>query len=464
MTEVLAELSEFVGEMKKTNSTNDKKTILQKYPSLQRILEAVYNPYKKNFVTSANIKKFSTSGAGSSKKVSKKQAPKRQKTGDQAEDPVLPTVARSWDIFDLLETLQSRSLTGHGALTACSAFIANQDPKYSDLIYAILDKDLKIGVQPTVINSIWPNLIPVFDVVLANDYSDVVAKVDFTSDKWFSSRKLDGCRCIVIVEDVNNGDAKNVRFFSRAGNEFEMLLDNAIPDIKAVVPAGHVLDCEVCIIGENGNEDFKAVVSEIHKKNHTIAKPRLYVFDFLPLVDFNSGKSTPTFEQRQTALAEIFQGYTGQTLTHLEQSVVPSADALAASLEFASSQGWEGLILRKNVPYEAKRNNNTLKVKKFLDAEFTVLDTVPGKKQILKNGVKAEVDVLSSVVIEFQNCKVNVGSGFSDEERERLFANPQLILGKQITVQYFEATENKKGGKSMRFPTVKQIWWEPRNI
>lgn len=458
-SELFDTLLDFMAKMKATNGTNAKKSILQEYPHLKDILECIYNPYKKNYITSTNIKKFMSPAKKASKK-SVKQAPKRQKTtNDSAQDTFFNTVTHSYDIFKLLQTLQRKSLTGHAALYACSDFITKYDSKYNDLIFAILDKDLKVGVQPTVINSIFPNLIPIFDVVLANDYSDVVAKVDFQKDKWFCSRKLDGCRCIVMVDDDGL-----VNFFSRAGNEFEQLLDNAVKEVQALVPPGHVLDCEVCILGEDGNEDFKAVVSEIHKKNHTIAKPRLYVFDVITLEQFKAGKSESCFEERQAKLTKLFSNYSGQVLTQLPQDIVTSAEALAASLDDATSRGWEGLILRKNVPYEAKRSNDTLKVKKFLDAEFTVLGTVFGKKQILKNGIKTEVDVLSSVEIEFERNKVNVGSGFSDEERERLFAQPLLILGKQITVQYFEATENKKGGKSMRFPTVKQIWWQPRNI
>jgi hypothetical protein len=32
------------------------------------------------------------------------------------------------------------------------------------------------------------------------------------------------------------------------------------------------------------------------------------------------------------------------------------------------------------------------------------------------------------------------------------------IIGKTITVQYFEETNNDKGGISLRFPTVKHIY------
>jgi len=38
------------------------------------------------------------------------------------------------------------------------------------------------------------------------------------------------------------------------------------------------------------------------------------------------------------------------------------------------------------------------------------------------------------------------------------------IVGKQITVQYFEETANDKGGISLRFPTVKHIYDNGRDV
>ena len=37
------------------------------------------------------------------------------------------------------------------------------------------------------------------------------------------------------------------------------------------------------------------------------------------------------------------------------------------------------------------------------------------------------------------------------------------IVGKMITVQYFEETKNQEGGISLRFPTVKHIYETKRD-
>ena len=68
------------------------------------------------------------------------------------------------------------------------------------------------------------------------------------------------------------------------------------------------------------------------------------------------------------------------------------------------------------------------------------------------------------VVIEHKGYRVDVGSGFSVEQRRQYYRNPEAILGKQITVQYFEETANMNGGISLRFPTVKAIYETVRNF
>ena len=69
--------------------------------------------------------------------------------------------------------------------------------------------------------------------------------------------------------------------------------------------------------------------------------------------------------------------------------------------------------------------------------------------------------MLSQVWIEHKGHKVKVGSGFTQEQRLQYVDGS--IVGKTITVQYFEETKNDKGGISLRFPTVKHIYENERD-
>ena len=130
--------------------------------------------------------------------------------------------------------------------------------------------------------------------------------------------------------------------------------------------------------------------------------------------------------------------------------------------QMAKDGNWEGFMLRKDVAYEGKRTKNLLKVKKFFDAEYKVIDFDIDDHEIVVNGRSETVPMLSQVWIEHKGYKVKVGSGWTQEQRLQYMDGS--IMGKIITVQYFEETKNDKGGISLRFPTVKHVYESERDM
>ena len=120
-------------------------------------------------------------------------------------------------------------------------------------------------------------------------------------------------------------------------------------------------------------------------------------------------------------------------------------------------------MLRKNVGYEGKRSKNLLKVKMFHDAEYVVRSYDSAPMAVVRDGKEKQETMLSQVYIMHKGYSVAVGSGFNQEQRIRFYNNPEEIIGKTITVQYFEETKNDKGGISLRFPTVKHIYENERD-
>jgi DNA ligase-1 len=121
-------------------------------------------------------------------------------------------------------------------------------------------------------------------------------------------------------------------------------------------------------------------------------------------------------------------------------------------------------MLRKDAPYQGKRSNDVLKVKQFYDAEYVVVDVQNGPFRVIVDGKEVEEDVMRNIVIEHKGYRVDVGSGFSLEQRRLYKENPDAILGKQVTIQYFEMSTNMKGTESLRFPTFKAIYDGIRDI
>ena len=416
-------LSEMVDELNDTNSKNEKKDILRKYPDLKKVLEYTYNPYKKYGVKSSQLIK------------------KNDLVG-------------SWDgydnLFDILDDLADRKLTGHDAIATLNAFIQDTEDTWTHLIYKILDKNLECRIN-TTINKVWLNLIPKFDVALAQKFEDHAHKIDWTNETWLGSRKLDGVRVIARKE---NGE---VKFFSRQGNQFTTL-DVLKKELESISTDNFVLDGEMCVVDSDGNEDYKSIVSQIKRKDYTIEDPTYIVFDALTLNEFDEGSSKGTTEQR---MRRIMPFTVCEHINKLEMEKITSEEDAVRKLDDAVDNGWEGYMIRRaDAPYEGKRTRALLKLKKMHDDEYVVKDIEVGPFRMIdkETGLEKTIETLTNVLIEHKGNTVSVGSGFSLADREKYYNNPELIVGKDITVQYFEKSKDKDGIESLRFPVVKFVF------
>ena len=432
MKEKLEVLQAFVDEMKNNSSIIAKKAIINAYgknPFIKSALVYAYDPYKKYYVTSKNCKK----------------------NFNLRDQSYIHST-----IFELLNDLNDRTYTGHDAIAMVNTFI-NMNEEYEDLIFSIIDRNMEIRASSSVINKVIPNLIPTFDVALATKYEPKFC--DFENERWLASRKLDGVRCIIRKE----GD--KVTAYSRQGNEFTTL-QKVIEDVS-LMSGDFVLDGEICMMDENGNEDFQGVMKQIKRKNHTIENPRYVIFDYLSLKEFDTKESDIKLSERIKELkGEIHHDGYYDTLSVLDQVYVKDVEHLNDMIAEADKAGYEGIMLRKNVGYQGKRTKNLLKCKKFFDAEYEVLSVDFDIHRIIKEGKEVKERMLSQVYIEHKGHKVAVGSGFNQAQRLWYAGNymNESIVGKTITVQYFEETKNQEGGISLRFPTIKHIFENGRNV
>jgi len=437
---MLERLQKFVDEMKSTSSLNDKKVIIDSIKNDKFItssLNYTYDPYKKYYVTSKTCKKNNG----------------------------LFKYNLYNNLFDLLDDLANRVITGHDSIAAVNGFVT-ANPGYEDLIFSIIDRNLEIRASDSVINKVIPNLIPTFDVALATKYEPKFC--DFETEKWYASRKLDGVRCIIRKE------GKKITAYSRQGNEFTTL-QKILDDVKYIgdeisfditnMSGDFVLDGEVCMMDSNGNEDFQGIMKQIKRKDHTIDNPMYIIFDCMSIEEFDSKEGHINLSERLQRLPEP-DGILGDTKTLycLRHSPIEDEQQLLSMIIDADHLGHEGVMLRKDSPYEGKRTKNLLKCKKFFDAEYEVLDIDFDEHRVIREGKEVVIPMLANVWIEHKGYKVAVGSGWNQEQRIRYQANPEQLLGKTITVQYFEETKNQDGGLSLRFPTVKHVYENGRNV
>ena len=426
----------FLDEMNDSSSGNHKIATIKKYADnsietddrifLQKIFYYTYNPYFKYNVTPKNCKK----------------------------NPDLLGHPNTYgNIFYLLDDLRNRVCTGHAAIANVNRFIL-ENKNREDIIYSILNRDLNMGASTSSIEKVIPGLIPTFKVALANPYN--VERVNFKSGDWYGSRKLDGVRCICRKE------MNSVTFFSRSGKEFLTLanLENEILKI----PGDFILDGEICMFDKDGNEDFQGIMKQIRKKDHQIKNPKFFVFDYLTLYEFDEKEGYEKLTDRLDSAHNTFPTtINSDRVSILPQIKLTTEEQFTEMVKEAEDAGFEGIMVRKNTGYEGKRSNNLLKVKKFHDAEYTVLETTSGIIRWTEDGKQVERECLSNITIEHKGCRVNVGSGFSKEQREMYHANPELIIGKTVTIQFFEETKNQNGGYSLRFPVLKHVYTNGRD-
>jgi len=434
----MRELREFIDQMQATSSSLEKVEILKNQSEfIQKVLEYTYNPFKQYHVTGKTcIKNNDLCGHG-----------------------------LALDLFELLDKLNTRKVTGHDAIKLVNRFATNYPRTDSELIYNIIDKDLKIRTGAKVINKAFPNLIPEFNVALAQNYEPKLASFgENVNETWYASRKLDGVRCLAIVDEVGK-----CTLYSRMGKEFTTL--NKVKEgIEATNITNTVFDGEICLIDKDGNEDFQGVMKQLRRKDHQIENPTFMVFDMIHKPDFDKNKSTEILSDRLHKLRTFIDYdmsehannfHLGTTLRYLDQSQITDSRHFDKWGQMASDGNWEGFMLRKDVGYEGKRSKNLLKVKTFFDAEYKVVDCDFGPMSVVRDGKEEQETMLAQVYIEHKGYKVKVGSGFSQEQRIKYMTED--IIGKTITVQYFEETANDKGGISLRFPTVKHIYDNGRN-
>lgn len=418
----MEELIKVIKELQSTTGRLEKERILQENKDndfIKRVFEFTFNPY---IITGI-----------SSKKLKKK------------------VKANGYHIshLDVLMEYLKKNNTGRDidiATVQGYMFLLTENGK--EIVSQIVTKSLKIGCTAKTLNKVYgEGFIPEFNVQLAKKYWEEMDKVE--GKDFCISTKLDGGRLVGIKEDGN------ISFFTRQGQPMEGLNDIA-EELKDFLPDNYVLDGEL-LLENKDNLPSKDLYRETMKESRKdgIKKNLIFnAFDILPLDEFKKGKSKDKCFKRKEFLHSLFTKeykwikeveslYIGNDISKIEEL-----------LNKAIERDEEGVMVNLDLPYECKRTSNILKVKKFNEADVRVVD--------IYEGTGRNIGKLGGITIQFsyegETYECNLGSGFSDEERLLYFNNPDLLIGKIVTIGYFEISQDSKTKLySLRFPTWKGI-------
>ena len=317
-------------------------------------------------------------------------------------------------------------------------FIENQSEEDREFYEQMITKSFRLGADAKLVNKCIPNLIPTFDIQLGTS----IEKVKLTGDeKIFISRKLNGTRCAFV------GD----KCLTRQNKEYKGL-DHIVTDLQKLVGKNIFVDGELLYKNKEGlsdSEAFQKGTGIAMSKNNDKSELKLVIFDMFPLDEFWSGKSKEPYSNRKKHLIELSEKITTLGTDNLEivQMCYEGYDhsEIWKWLDYAEQHDWEGVILNLDTPYECKRTKNLIKVKKFYTYDLEVIG--------VEEGTGRNKGTLGALVVKYKNNTVNVGSGFTDEERSYYWNNQDKIIGRVIEVKYKEITTDKKTGlESLQFP------------
>ena len=400
----MKQVATIIKQLQNTSGTNDKINILKANKDnklLQKVLYYTYNPLMTYKITESVFKEYT---AGNS-------------------------ALRVRDVFSLLDILANSNINDQLRKNVV-AFVNNCEEEIQWLIKGMLIKDLKIGVNATTINKVWSNLIPVFDVMLAESLHK--QKEDYLDGKSFAiTKKLDGFRLVYLPHSK--------KFFTRQGQEMEGL-DHLIPECEQLSKGVYVLDGE--LIHRNydnlkSDDLYRLTTSVARKKGSTPQKAHLeyHLFDILPLDEFEQGKSINVYKERHVLLEQHFAHSIGLDFVKMVEWLYVGEDTskIYTLLDEVVAQGEEGLMVSLlNGIYECKRSKNLLKVKQFHDVDALVLGVYEGTKR--NKGTLGGLTI--KCLYNGEELITNVGSGFYESERDLFFNNPEVVIGKVIECKY----------------------------
>ena len=244
--------------------------------------------------------------------------------------------------------------------------------------------------------------------------------------------KLDGIRCFAIVE---NDEAK---LFARSGK--------LIRNFDDTIGAELVKMGDGCYDGELMGQDFVAIMRQAYRKDDVNTDGTyIALFDYLPLEEWKDGETKMSCHARSEKLLDKMcdNDVDLDVIRPVERVCVPPSYYEIKKLhdDFVQ-EGYEGAMIKDlNAPYRFGRGYEVMKLKEFMDVDLPI-------KSILE-GTGKYVGKMGSVVVTFNGVDVNVGSGFSDQEREAVWCDSESFVGRIVEIRYQEVT----GDGSLRFPT-----------
>jgi DNA ligase 1 len=360
-----------------------------------------------------------------------------------------------WRDFKVLANqLINRELTGHAARDAIELVMSVATVEQWNGFYRrVLIKDLRCGMSEKTVNKVAKDFpqyaVPIFGCQLAHDSANHEKKM--TGVKQIEV-KLDGVRVLAVCK------SGKVELFSRNGKQFHNFdhIIKEIEDVLSCTPAPY--DC--VLDGEVMSADFQDLMKQLQRKDGKKATDAvLHLFDFIPLTDFLAGSWDKPQTYRSNLVKywvlennDILEHVTACEWEDVDLDSKKGQERFVELNKAAVEGGYEGVMIKDvDAPYTCKRSHAWLKAKPFIEVTLEVVDVEEGTG---RNEGRLGA-VVCSGTDDGKDIRVNVGSGFTDDNRTLFWSGRNDLIGQLVEVRADAVTQNQDGTYSLRFPRFK---------
>ena len=371
-----------------------------------------------------------------------------------------------WDEFnELMLQLSQRRLTGHAARDAIQSMAERFDSdEWNTFLAPVLRRDLRAGISDKTVNKICKKTmyeIPVFGCQLATNSE---GRPEMKGIKRLEP-KLDGVRALVTVIPSDFGVtvvcySRNGKVFDNFGHIENQVRDNFVNIVRACngVDQGRSLIDGFVLDGEVIGNTFQELMRQARRKDNVQAEDSVFnIFDIIPLQDFRRGHWNAQLSKRIALLDAIrpVVDYNNMPNVELLPHIMVDLDTAAGKdqlMRYAKDNvnaGFEGIMIKElEAPYICKRSTDWMKWKPTITVDLEVIGVEEGTG---RNAGRLGALVCSGMD-DGKEISVNVGSGFSDVDRDDYWNNRNLVIGRTAEILCDVITQNQDGTYSLRFP------------
>ena len=317
------------------------------------------------------------------------------------------------DIFECCEHLSRLRGMDDATLRQVKMLLNVKYPERDerDLYIQLLSKKVRLGIAAKTINKIIPNLIPEWEVQQAYTVEKYPLK---EGTEFWLTQKLNGARATLYEGQL----------LARSGMPYKGL-EHITDALSWLRVAGFVADGELTLKDKgdlSDNEAFRVSTGILNSDNVNKTVICYTIFDMIPIRDFDSPTPQTTYRYRREILNQFAQRIDN---TEGAVNVLPvlyhgnDQSKISELLEQMVREDKEGLMINTDVPYRRTRHKGILKVKRFYTMDLPIIRCEAGTGRLK--------GTLGAFVLEYKGNEVKVGSGFTDEQRERSSGRREMI-------------------------------------